>query len=214
MSALTEFWASANAIFWIGLAISSAISFALGFLASVLSAPHARRYRDRVEGGAVRGLLRLKGTDVIVVVPHQPGPQNRRLPQLAVEDVLALRNIFDILAEVGIKHPKIRHPENLSESDLKKNIISIGGSTRNVLTAEVLKAPVNGDVLEFAPSAVHPGQVELRRGTTTIYHSPSYADPLSDQPRAPSKDVAFTLQLHKYPRGSSGKGVEDRVLVS
>jgi hypothetical protein len=27
-------------------------------------------------------------------------------------------------------------------------------------------------------------------------------------------DVEYTLQLHKLPRGSSGKGVEDRVAAS
>lgn len=194
MTTLSEFWASANTFFWISLAISSVTSLALGYLASVLSAPHARRFTDRVEGRAVRDLLRLNGADVIVVVPHQPGPQNRRLPQLAIEDVLALRNVFDILAEVGIKHPKIRHPENLSDTDLKKDIISIGGSSRNVFTAEVLKAPVNGDILEFVQSSTHDGQIELRRGTTTVYHSPSYTEPPSEQPRAPSKDVAFILR--------------------
>ncbi|MBQ0935921.1 hypothetical protein [Ideonella paludis] len=194
MNALADFWASANAFFWIGLLVSSIVGFALGYLASVLAGPHTKRFTERVEGGAVRDLLQLNGADVIIVVPHQPGPHSRRLPQLAVEDVLALRNIFDVLAEIGIKNPKIRHPENLDDSDFKKNIITIGGSIRNAFTAEVLRWPVNGDILEFVRSSIHPNQVELHRGPTTVYHSPSYDEATSDQPRATSKDVALILR--------------------
>lgn len=194
MKAIADFWATANAFFWINLAISSVLGFVLGYIASVLAGPHTKRFTERVEGGAVRDLLKLNGSDVLIVVPHQPGPNTRCRPQFAVEDVLAVRNVFDVLAEIGIKNPKIRHPENLDESDLKKNIVSIGGSLRNSFTAEVLRAPINGDILDFVRSPAHLDQVELHRGPTTVYHSPSYTEPTSDQPRAASKDIAFILR--------------------
>jgi hypothetical protein len=112
---------------------------------------------------------------------------------MTVEDVLALRNVFDVLSQLGIKHPKIRHPENLSEPDLKRNIISIGGSNRNVFTKKVLELTVNGDLLEFASHPTTPEQVELRRGSSMTYTSPSYLATKED-PRAPSRDIALILR--------------------
>lgn len=194
MTGLSELWSFSSSFSWAGPALSFVVSFALGYLASVLAGPQARQFTDRVKGKAVRRLLRFSANDIIVVLPHQPGPQNRRLPHVAVEDVLALRNVFDLLAEIGIKHPKIRHPENLTDSDLKKNIVSIGGSNRNQYTAAVLRAPVNGDTLAFVASTAVAGQVELHRGSTTVYNSPSYGEPPSDQARTASKDVAFILR--------------------
>jgi hypothetical protein len=194
LNAFSDFWFSANSFFWLSLAMSSLLGFLLGYVANVLSGLHSTRFKEWIAGGHLRGLLRLGGDEVIVVVPHQASPSNRRLPQVAVEDVLALRNVFEILVELGIRHPRIRHPENLAEPDLKRNIISIGGSFRNSFTKAILERPVNGDILAFVPSSVDPTQVELKRGNTMSYTSPSYHGTPSDQPRARSKDIAFILR--------------------
>jgi hypothetical protein len=194
LNVVSEFWSSANAFYWISLIISSLIGFLFGYAANVLSGPHSARFKEWIAGGHLRGLLRLGGDEVIIVVPHQTAPSDRRLPQVAVEDVLALRNVFEILAELGIRHPRIRHPENLVEPDLKRNIISIGGSSRNSFTKAILELTVSGDVLAFTQSSIEPTQIELKRGNTMTYASPSYHGTPSDQPRARSKDVAFILR--------------------
>src|SRR5436190_1557796 len=108
MSAITDFWISTAG--W------TLVSCILGYGTSLLAGLHTKRFTERRAGKAVRKLLRFEGSEVLIVVPHQPGPSTRRLPQLAVEDVLAVRNVFEVLADIGIKHPKIRHPENLDDS--------------------------------------------------------------------------------------------------
>jgi hypothetical protein len=52
---------------------------------------------------------------------------------------------------------------------------------------------VNGDILAFVRSSVDPNQIELKRGNTMTYTSPSYHG-TPDEPRARSKDVAFILR--------------------
>lgn len=186
MSPFSNFW---SGFYWV---FGLLVSFVLGFLANVLAAPRSKWYLEWISGRHLRSLLRLGHDEVIIVISHQSPSGTRRLPQMAVEDVLALRNVFDVLSQLGIKHPKIRHPENLSEPDLKRNIISIGGSNRNVFTKKVLELTVNGDLLEFA-SPTTPEQVELRRGSSMTYTSPSYLATKED-PRAPSRDIAFILR--------------------
>lgn len=190
MNTLSNFWAQANSFFWIGLCIS----FVFGYATNILSGPHSKRFREWIEGRYFRTLLRLGRDEVIVVLPHQPAQGTRRLPQVAVEDVLALRNVLEVLAELGINHPRIRHAENLVEPDLKRNIITIGGSNRNTFTREILTHPVNGDLLSFVQSSNGSNQVELKRGNDTTYTSPSYVGAPSDEPKAPSRDIAIILR--------------------
>ncbi len=190
MNLLSTLLKHMNAFNWAGLLIS----FIVGYCTCVLAAPRSKRYMDWISGRYYRILLRLGRGEVIVVLPHQAISSTRRLPQVAVEDVLALRNVFEVLAELGIKHPSIRHPENLTEPDLKRNIISIGGSNRNSFTKKILELPVNGDVLSFTSSPTASDQVEFKRGNTMTYTSPSYGGTPDDQPRAPSRDIAFILR--------------------
>src|SRR5687767_9190557 len=95
---LSDFWSSVNAGYWIGLLSPPLVAFVLGYIANVLSAPHSTWFKQWTTARHLRDLLRLGGEEVIVVVPHQAAPSERRLPQLAIEDVLALRNVFEILA--------------------------------------------------------------------------------------------------------------------
>ena len=190
MNPFLEFWKETNAFYWVGIPIS----FLVGYFANIISAPRSKWYLEWISGRHLRTLLRLGRNEVIVVVPHQSISSNRRLPQVAVEDVLALRNVFEVLSELGIKHPKIRHPENLSDSDLKRNIISIGGSNRNSFTKKVLEFPVNGDLLSFATSPTAADQIEFKRGNSMTYTSPSYIGTPEDQPKARSSDIAFILR--------------------
>jgi hypothetical protein len=187
---VNPFWDFRSGFYWV---VGLLVSFVLGFLANVLSAPRSKWYLEWIAGRHLRSVLRLGDDEVIIVIPHQSPSGTRRLPQMAVEDVLALRNVFDVLSQLGIKHPKIRHPENLVDPDLKRNIISIGGSSRNVFTRKILELPVNGDLLEFANSATAPDQVELRRGSSMTYTSPSYSGMIKG-PRAPSRDIAIILR--------------------
>jgi hypothetical protein len=183
----SNFWST---LFWL---VTLVLGFLLGYVANVLSAPRSKWYLEWRTGRHLRTLLRFGGGEVIIVIPHQLPSGTRRLPQMAIEDVLALRNVFDVLSDLGIKHPKIRHPEILTEPDLKQNIISIGGSNRNGFTGKILELPVNGDLLAFAKCPTEAAQVELRRGSSLTYTSPSYLGTKED-PRAPSRDIAFILR--------------------
>ena len=67
-------------------------------------------------------------------------------------------------------------------------------SIRNSFTKKVLKLPVNGDLLSFATSPTAVDQIELKRGNTITYTSPSYIDPPEDKPQARRGDIAFILR--------------------
>ena len=95
MNPFSDFW---SAFFWV---VGLLASFVLGFLANVLSAPRSKRYLEWITGRHLRLLLRLGTEEVIVVIPHQSSSGARRLPQMAVEDVLALRNVFEVLSDLG-----------------------------------------------------------------------------------------------------------------
>ena len=53
---------------------------------------------------------------------------------------------------------------------------------------------MNGDLLDFACRPTALDQIELRRGSSMTYTSPSYIGTPEDQPRAPSRDIAFILR--------------------
>lgn len=202
MDVLTRFLNEANAAFWVGIFIS----FLLGYLTNVVSGPHQKRYMDWVGSQPIRRVLGLGNDDVIVVIPHRRTDGNRKLPTVAVEDVLALRNVFELLAEVGIRKPKIRHPENLAEPDRKKNIITIGGSTRNEFTKYILSYPVNADEIKFSPSVRDPDQTELKRGSTAAYLSPSYSSSQTEGVTGRTQDMAVLLR-RPNPRNASNSVV-------
>ena len=114
MNPILEFFKETNALFWIGIPVS----FLVGYLANIFSAPRSKWYLDWISGRHFRTLLRLGRNEVIVVIPHQNISGDRRLPQVAVEDVLALRNVFEVFScffkkftgPVGLRPARFRGP--------------------------------------------------------------------------------------------------------
>lgn len=187
---LSDYFTIGNTLY--GLSVVA--SYVGGYLTNVLSGPHTESFKGWVQSGDLRKLLQLGREEVIIVLPHQTESKSRELPQIAVEDALALKNVFEILGDIGVKHPKIRHPSNLSESDRKRNIISIGGSMTNSFTAEVLELPLADGKLDFKRSETHPDQVVLKRGDSITYTSPSYASPRPVNAQDKIPDIGFILR--------------------
>jgi hypothetical protein len=164
--------------------ISNLVAFILGYIANILASPHASRFRDWINNGPIREVLKLGQDDVVVVVPLHKVEQGRSLPYVAVEDVYALRNIFALLTEMHIQ-PKIRDPEHI-EDVLTKNIISIGGPKRNSFTKVVLSDVKN---IEFVDDQTT-GETQIRRGPGTRLVSGSYSTPQGQK----SGDMALLLR--------------------
>ncbi|MEW8632246.1 MAG: hypothetical protein AB2591_19790 [Candidatus Thiodiazotropha sp.] len=190
MQELSEIFPPMN----LSLVISVIGSFLIGYLASLLSGFHMPWLRKYVSGRYFRKLLKLGAGSIVVVYRHQNPAIERKLPPVALEDVMALRNVLSILSEMGIRKPKIRHPEAMEDSDYKGNIISIGGSVRNSLTKEILNEPVNGDCLDFISNDDDDGNIVFKRGENMIYTSPSYKMEDTDAPDAPLDDLAIILR--------------------
>jgi hypothetical protein len=190
VTSISQYLTTENALYVLGVIGS----FAIGYATNVLAAPHSDWFRGWVRGKELRQLLQLGHDEVIVVLPHQTGSKSRRLPQVAVEDVLALRNVFDILSELGVKHPKIRHPSNLAEPDKKRNIITIGGSITNAFSREILQLPLADGQLAFVPSDTQPEQIVLKRGDSITYTSASYSHDGTESAEAKNRDIGLILR--------------------
>lgn len=154
-----------------------------------------RGWYDRwVTSRPIRKLLRLGLDDTILVMAHHPAETNRLLPNVAIEDVFALRNVLRVLSELEIETPKIYHPENLSDTDKTKNVISIGGPTRNKFTKQILHA-VAGTLIRFDRSTQATDQLEIRIGKHKSFRSASYANATREGLQSRSRDTALLLRI-------------------
>lgn len=171
------------------LLLALVVGFAVGLFV-------ARRgwYDKFVINRPLRRVLNLGPGDVRLIIVHHPVGTNRFLPNVALEDVVAQKNVLEVLSELEFEVPKIFHPENLSELDQKMNLISIGGPIRNEFTRRILSNAL-GDLVQFVPSAQVPDQVEIRLGKGQVYQSASYTDPVRNGVKSRNRDTALLLRM-------------------
>jgi hypothetical protein len=151
------------------------------FLREAQRVPHSNWFKDFLGNPELRRLLHFGTDDVVIVVPQEHSDKRRALPQMAIEDVFALRNVLEALASIGIKHPKLRSPDEVTDADLRMNVICIGGPLKSRTTKTVLeelrgaekiscrrkRADRTVEIIRNGRAFVSPSFSELRAGRVT-----------------------------------------------
>jgi len=132
----------------------------------------------RLKNRYLTTLLNFTQGELLFVLPHREHEPTAIMPRVALEDVLAMRNIMHILSKTTWKGSVgFRDVSHLSDSDKKKNIFTIGGPEANIFTREILNCLPESErlIFEHDPSCLT--QWIIRRGEITTYRSSSYAVP-------------------------------------
>ena len=191
-----SFWLASTAI---ATVIALLAGYRLSILANIRSAPAAEKYKKSIEYAELSNLLDLKKSNkpVIIVISHRQIDASRGWrPNFASEDVLAMRNIIEMLSTLGYKHTRIMHPNNMTDEDKKHNVISIGGPDSNSYTAATLPNVKRPMTIQFKPELRSPEHFHIRLGDNSRYHSATYdlADS-ADQLIAKTADMAILLRI-------------------
>jgi hypothetical protein len=157
------------------------ILWILGYLASITASILAtiayEQARARRGSKQIRCLLRLNRKRILFVLPPRYQGPNDILPRFAIEDFLAMHNILRALAEASIQPEyKVCDPDHIPENERNEHdIVTIGSSRVNSMTARVLAgAPLNG-LFQFEPRPDNDKHLRLRKNDSPLWESASYA---------------------------------------
>lgn len=170
------------------------IAIVIGVIGSYIATVLYERRKRLAKSVAEREVFDLGSRDLVVVVPHRGREADSIIPRVAIEDVLAMKNIQEIVARI---HPDmrihIRDASRLTENDRKGNIITLGGTKANSFTAEVLN--------KFTPASFrfeagsNEGRWVLRRDAETIYNSQSHRVSDEESPEVARQDKGLVIKL-------------------
>src|SRR5918996_1118186 len=172
-------------------------TFILGVVSSLLASYIYALQQRHADSQYLRALFNFGKGEVLLVVPHRAREPSSIMPRVAIEDVLAMRNIIEILGHLSISS-KIRDPGHLSDKDKQRNIVTFGGEKVNELTAEILKKLPPGESFSFKSDPTNADRHFIQRGATTTYISPSFDVSDDAGPHEERKDIALVLK-HKNP---------------
>jgi hypothetical protein len=173
--------------------ILAILTGAVGSIIGAYVLDHARQY---LAYKYLRHLFNFGSEEPLFVVPHRVLESNSIMPRVAVEDVLAMKNILFIGNLIGWKGQiRIRDVAHLSESDKKHNIVTFGGTKVNPFTKEVLASLPEHQQLSLEHDPVYADRWVLRRGNDTTYHSGSYEVTDNAGAEVELNDVAAIVKL-------------------
>ena len=105
--------------------LSLIVAIVIGAIGSYIATVLYERRKRLAKSVAEREVFDLGSRNLVVVVPHRGREADSIIPRVAVEDVLAMKNIQEIVARI---HPDmrihIRDASRLTENDRKGNIIT------------------------------------------------------------------------------------------
>jgi hypothetical protein len=134
---------------------------------------------------------------LIFVVPHRGQDTDSIMPRVAIEDVLAMRNILLAAGEIDrATDIVIRDPDHLTSEDRKQNLIVLGGPNVNSVTADFLKDLGRDIPFEFKKiSTGESTEWSFYREPGTYHSSPSYKVPNNLGPTEERKDFGLFAKL-------------------
>jgi len=168
--------------------------FVLGGISSYLAASVYEHRKERTKSIAERSIFNFGGRDLIIVVPHRGRESDSIMPRVAVEDVLAMKNVIAIASRIYPEmRIQVRDASHLTNEDRKANIVTLGGSKVNSFTAEVMEG-FKAACFRFEEDT-GTGRWQLRRDSNTLFMSQSHK--ISDQasPELPREDKGLVMKL-------------------
>lgn len=177
-----------------GVILSLIVPTLLGGITSYVAQAAYEKRQLRVKSVAEREIFSFGNRELLFVVPHRGREADSIMPRVAVEDVLAMKNILAIAARLGRDlNTQVRDASHLTDDDRKKNIISFGGSKVNRFTAEILDDWKRASFRFEGDS--NTGHWSLRRDLDTVYSSPSHKFADQAAPELARDDVGLVLKL-------------------
>jgi len=170
------------------------VGLVIGATGSYFATVYHERRKRFVSSVAEREIFDLGSKDLVVVVPHRERETNSIMPRVAVEDVLAMKNIQNIVSRI---HPDkrihIRDASHLTPNDRKGNILTLGGTKANSFTEEVLNQ-FTAACFRFEVGS-EKGRWLLRRDVETVYNSQSHRVSDGESPELPRQDKGLIIKI-------------------